>query len=263
MTTDQMPVHRPMQPAPAGANDVLIRNPTDGTVLVLVPPGEFLAGDEKFKVTLPGYYLGIHPVTNAQYARFLTARRPGKEDLEKWVLLDNDCFVRPGAKGYEAYGGKEAHPVVQVSWYGAQAYCQWSGLRLPTELEWEKGSRGVDGREFPWGNDWEEGRRCRNNKNKGNETTCSVWSYPEGCSVWGQYQMVGNVWEWCEDRYEDDAYARYKSGDLTAPASGSSRVLRGGSWGGGGAGRFRCACRFDLGPAYRVIYGFRCARTLF
>ena len=219
------------------ALDCLIENSKDGTLLVLIPEGEFVAGgsgsDEggsSFKLKLPAYYLALHPVTNAQYARFLADRRPAASDLEKWIRLDRNCFVRASGNGYEAYGDKEDHPVVQVSWFGAEAYGEWAGLRLPSELEWEKGARGVDGREYPWGNDWENGKRCRNDNNKGNETTCGVWSYPEGCSPHGMYQMSGNVWEWCEDWHESGAYNRYKSGDLTAPKSAGSRVLRGGSW---------------------------------
>ena len=231
------------------ALDCLIENSKDGTLLVLIPEGEFVAGgsgsDEggsSFKLKLPAYYLALHPVTNAQYARFLADRRPAASDLEKWILLDRDCFVRASGNGYEAYGDKEDHPVVQVSWFGAEAYGEWAGLRLPSELEWEKGARGVDGRKYPWGNDWDAGK-CRNNTNKGNETTCGVWSYPEGCSPHGMYQMSGNVWEWCEDWHESGAYNRYKSGDLTAPKSAGSRGLRGGSWRLGATGFFRCANR--------------------
>jgi formylglycine-generating enzyme len=249
---------------------ILVENKIDGSLLLLVPGGKFLVGGPdryeglgKFEVELPPYYLAMCPVTNAQYARFLNARRPSDSDLEKWIRLDSDCFVRKTGSKYEAYGGKGYHPVVNVSWYGSEAYCEWAGVRLPSELEWEKGARGVDGREYPWGVKW-DARKCRNRENKGNETTCSVWCYPSGCSYWGHYQMSGNVWEWCVNAFEGGAYARYKRGDLSSRSGGAdaSRVLRGGAWGEDDPVAFRCVYSINYHPAYHHYFGFRVARTL-
>jgi formylglycine-generating enzyme required for sulfatase activity len=123
------------------------------------------------------------------------------------------------------------HPVRSVNWHDASAYCKWAGLRLPTEAEWELSARGYGASKYPWGADWEDGRRVCWGKQKGPKgATAPVFDHPEGVSRFGSLQQSGNLWEWCEDAWDEKAYVRYARGDFSPPSQGQYRGLRGGSW---------------------------------
>lgn len=190
--------------------------------MVLVPAGKFIRGtngrlpDEGPQHTLyvDSFYIDKYEVTNLQYLASLkdTGRKPPKD------------FVNGNVPP-----GKVDHPVVYVSWYDAKAYCEWAGKRLPTDIEWEKAARGTDGRTYPWGDEfdikyvnspvrWEQ-------LNLIGDTT-PVGAFEKGKSVYGLYDMSGNVWEWTSSRYEPYPGNTRKS-ELYG---GNYRTLKGGSW---------------------------------
>jgi len=203
-----------------------------GIEWVEIPAGEFLYGEEQTRQFIrKPYLIGKFPVTNEQYKRFLDAH-PAQEPPEDW---DTEQRTFPP--------GKERHPVVNVSWNDAQAFCRWAKCRLPTEQEWEKAARGTDGRAYPWGDDWVDGQYC-NSVEAGNGRTTPVDDYSEGVSPYGVWDMSGNVWEWTASKYDNDQY-----------------VLRGGSWSHNGDG-VRAADRFGDGPTdWNSNLGFRCSRS--
>ncbi len=240
------------------------QNSKDGTLLAFVPEGDFLAGKEGFRVHLAPYYLALACVTNTQYARFLTECRPDFPKLASWINLQHqDATLHKEDGIYKSDIGKTELPVVWVTWDGAVAYCKWAGLRLPTELEWEKGARGVDGRLYPWGNEWEAGRPNPPAGERKQEEITSVWAYPTACSPYRFYQMIGNIYEWCADSYEQEAYQRYSQGDLRPPKHGEHKVLRGGPWCFGTPAYLRTEYRKStVWRAGTLLCGFRCAKTL-
>jgi formylglycine-generating enzyme required for sulfatase activity len=219
----------------------------DGSELVKIPAGEFLAGssegegdaDERpqRQVHVDEFFMAKNPVTNAQYARFLKETGHGKPHYWSEKRLN-----------------KPNQPVVGVTWHDAQAYCEWASLRLPTEAEWEKAARGTDGRQYPWGNEPSDERRCNFGNNVG--ATTEVGSYPEGASPYGCLDMAGNVWEWCQTKWRNS----YDAPEDSSPGGRDRRVLRGGAWYSDADG-VRCAYRYGDDPDNRGGYfGFRCAR---
>lgn len=180
-------------------------NSRDASLLRLIPAGEFTMGSTseqieaaiavdkdgpqfplkhetpQFRASIDDFYIGVYAVTNEQFARFLSETKPSAADLQRWVSwLDRIAAKSDGS--YSSLAGFEKHPAVNVTWFGAETYCRWAGLRLPTEIEWEKAARGSDGRIFPWGDEWDSERLCWWGSHDAKQTTSAVDAFPEGRS---------------------------------------------------------------------------------
>ncbi len=267
----------PTQPAEAGAEWT---SPIDGMTLVYVPPGAFWMGSPRndpyakpdelpqHRPQLSAYWIDRTEITNAMYAGCVAA---GACVAPPTAFSDFSPHAYYGSPAYADY------PVVNVTWQQAQSYCGWAGRRLPTEAEWEKAARGLDGRRFPW--EWigvpvpDKLNFCDascafgfglTTVKDGYAETAPVGAYPKGASPYGALDMAGNVWQWVSDWYGGTYYGSSPASDPTGPATGSLRVLRGGSWldgpYSGGLIHHRSANRFAQDPsAVKSDIGFRCA----
>ena len=244
--------------------------------MVDIPAGPFLMGDESVwaypgdgegpihEVALDAFSIDIYTVTNDQFAQFVAAtghvtdaerygwsfvfggllpddfpETRGVAHAPWWRQVEGTSWSRPeGPQSDVADRGD--HPVVHVSWNDAQAYCGWTGTRLPTEAEWECAARGgAVGRSFPWGDDLEPDGEHRMNVFQGTfpaDNTAAdgfAGTAPVGAFApngYGLYNPTGNVWEWCADWYEPDSYSQSPDHAPTGPVDGTSKVQRGGSY---------------------------------
>jgi formylglycine-generating enzyme required for sulfatase activity len=179
-------------------------------------------------VYLDDFLIGKYEVTNSQYAEFLNAMGKDEDDAGHQLVNVGIASIQFRNEIYSALKGWEDSPVVGVSWYGAKAYAEWEGGRLPTEAEWEKAARGTDGRQWPWGDSWEIGR-C-NSWESGLHRPVAVGSFPTGASPYGVHDMAGNVFERVADWYQEDYYEVSPLRNPKGPELGAFRVLRSGSW---------------------------------
>src|SRR5215208_2513166 len=203
----------------------------DGMTLIYMPGGKFDMGSDSgnpdqapvHRVQLDGYWLDRTEVTNEMFAAFLNSAGNQTEGGVTWLrpltpvvgILEKNGIWQP-------LPGREKYPVVDVSWYGANAYCSWADRRLPTEAEWEYAAKGDDNHRFPWGNDDLDCDRARY-AGCGN-TPLEVGSLKAGSNELGVLDLAGNVAEWMNDRYAADYYQQSPQNNPTGPINGYYRV---------------------------------------
>ncbi|MCG3140593.1 MAG: Hercynine oxygenase [Anaerolineae bacterium] len=260
------------QPVPVNANQSIALPPSTrnkaGQEMILIPAGEFLMGttdaeaqrmlygggmtEAQLQMEIPqhpiyvdAFYISRFPVTNAEYKKFVdeTKRQPP-------AYFQNGKFPI----------GRGDHPVVNISWKDAEAFCKWAECRLPTEAEWEKAAGWDDvkkiKRVYPWGDTFDISKCNSHEAGIGDTTPVGKYS-PQGDSFYGVSDMAGNVWEWCADWFHENYYEVSSRENPQGPASGQYRVLRGGSFY-FGASFARCAWRYWVRPDDLFTFiGFR------
>lgn len=256
-----------------------------GLDFMRVPAGKFVMGskddnefqreNERPQHTIDiayDYWMAKFILTNRQFSEFIkdtkyvtTAEKEGGWHPKQGKFIKGVDWKHP-TDNKDKWDDKEDHPVVQVSWDDAMAYCQWFNqtfksdlgdllLRLPTEAEWEKAARGAYGNEWPWGNEFDKSKCNSSEGGKGGTTSVGAYSALGGDSPYGLVDMVGNVWEWTHSLYAKYPYD--VKGGREDKASRNSRVLRGGSFY-SDRDLARCAYRDSTNPGSRLNYlGFR------
>ncbi|MGR3952103.1 MAG: bifunctional serine/threonine-protein kinase/formylglycine-generating enzyme family protein [Chlamydia sp.] len=236
------------------------------TNMVLISQGTYDRGsnqgcrDElpRHAIRLNQFQIDMHPVTNEQFVRFLEFVGDEKDRNNQDIIRLRDSRIKKSSGAFVIERGYTKHPVVGVTWYGASAYATWIGKRLPTEAEWEIACcGGLDNPTYPTGETIE-----RSQANFFSSDTTPVMSYPG--NEYELYDMVGNVYEWCQDWYEYSYYdfSVMEPDNPKGPIQGVYRVLRGGCWK-SLKEDLRCAKRHRNNPgAANRTYGFRCAADI-
>ncbi|MEG4984170.1 ergothioneine biosynthesis protein EgtB [Microcoleus sp. BR0-C5] len=240
-----------------------------------IPVGEFYMGSDAAEALdnersrhlcyLEAYSIDRYPVTCRQYRDFMES---GGYQNHDWWSADGWKWLQGEAVSQPLYWSENQafnnHPVCGVSWYEAEAYCNFIGKRLPSEAQWEKAASwdatNQTYRIYPWGEEQPSGSLCNHGNNIAN--TSPVDAFPKGASAIGCYDMLGNVWEWTASTF--DAYPGFESypyrGYSQVYFDGEHRVLKGGSW-----ATFPQALRSSFRNWYypgvrQIIAGFRCAK---
>jgi iron(II)-dependent oxidoreductase len=203
------------------------------------------AGVDEFpqqQVILKAFWIDQYEVTVEQYKRFV--KDTGHRAPRIWT---DPAYSSP----------LPSHPVIDVSWDDAEAYCRWAGKRLPTEAEWEKAARGTDGRTWPWGNTFDPGKT--NTMDSGTRWTVPVGSLEGDISPYGVHDMAGNAMEWTASWYQP-----YPGSRLQRVAFGEKyRVMKGGAWNTPALPFSRTANRHAVAPKWdHPNHGFRCAKDV-
>ncbi len=234
--------------------------------MVEIQKGDYFRGtptgcrDEmpRHAVSIDAFAIDIHPVTNEQFMRFLEYIGGEKDGQNHDIIRLRESRIKKSAGRISIEPGYNKHPVVGVTWYGAVAYAQWIGKRLPTEAEWEVACSGdFENPLYPTGDTIE-----KTQANFFSSDTTAVMSYPP--NSYGLYDMAGNVYEWCQDWYEYNYYesSAQEPNNPKGPLQGVYRVLRGGCW---------KSLKEDLRTSKRHrnnpgvangTYGFRCAKDI-
>lgn len=247
----EQPTFRPEPPAPPKP---LAPVPPEG--MLMVAAGAYTVGRDGadpleqpgHKVDLPAFFIDRSEVTNAAFKKFIDAT--GHKSPSNWT---GENFPK----------GRDNYPVTGVTWQDAADYAVWAGKRLPAEAEWEAAARGLDGRIYPWGNDWRAG--LANIGSKPGDITADqypsglkeVGGYPKGASPAGSVDMIGNAWEWVAD--EIALYPGNTAARLTQKPGVTYRVIRGGAYDGDKNHDATYRGYLDASQPYPKV-GFRCAK---